>query len=502
MQNVTINTDQVRVLVKNHVRNTLAYIEETHMLPDNSRTIKDVDDELISNEEFARELTNSLRLGNPNLVNYSASRLASDANVVIGDEVTQKYFNKELTKAHISLIKHHNKLLNGDCSLDDDSMTGLGLDRSTLIISNAWLLYIEHRNSNKDSKLRKDAMDSQRAIITLFIEVVGDKDISLLSLADIEYYLNTMQKLPKKRNTSKAYKSKTIKELLALDLPECECVGWKRRSDSFNAVKKFLDWCENERRAYIPFNPANNDELKVVKGSVLSYAPFEVEDLVNIFTHEEYVGGRFKRSWQFWAPLIAAYSGARQTEISQLYVSDIVLVDNIWVFNINEIGEGKKIKNANAKRLIPVHSVLLELGLLKYVKSLKIKGRDRLFPELNLGVKGWGHEISKWFNGDNRNRKGFKKQVKLSDTDPLMSNLNGNKVFHSFRKSAITSSMGNSAAPHPKHFQVFGHEKGALLGQSNPYVRLTTKELQSAIESIDYGINHDALKGQWMRFVS
>ena len=289
---------------------------------------------------------------------------------------------------------------------------------------------------------------------------------------------------------------------MAFDLPESGCVGWKRRSDSFNVVRRFLDWCANERRAYIPSNPANNDELKVTKGKVSSYAPFEVDDLRKIFTHQDYVDGRFKRSWQFWTPLIASYSGARQTEISQLYISDIILVDNIWVFNINDNGKGKKIKNSNARRLIPIHSVLIGLGLLEYVHALKASGKDRLFPELSLGVKGWGHEVSKWFNGDNKNRKGFKKQIELSDTDPLMSNLNGNKVFHSFRKSAITSSMGNSITPHPKHFQVFGHEKGLLLGQSNPYVRLTTKELQSAIESIDYGISHDVLKGQWVRFVS
>lgn len=501
MQNVTINTDQVRVLVKNHVRNTLAYIEETHLLPDDSRTIADVDDEISSNDALIRELNNSLRLGNPKLVGYSASKLALDANIVVSGAM-YKHFNKELTMAHIKLIKHHNKLLSGDCGLDDDLISGLGVDRGGVVISEAWSRYVEHRNSNRDSQLRKDAMDNQAAIISLFIEIVGDKDVSLISLADIEVYLSVMQKLPKRRKTSKSYQHKSIKELLALDLHESGCVGWKRRSDSFNVVRRFLDWCANERRAYIPLNPANNDELKVAKGKVLSYAPFEVDDLMKIFTHQDYVGGRFKYSWQFWVPLIAAYSGARQTEISQLFISDIILVDDIWVFNINDDGKGKKIKNSNARRLIPIHSVLIGLGVLEYAHALRANGVDRLFPELSLGVKGWGHEVSKWFNGDNKNRKGFKKQIELSDIDPLMSNLNGNKVFHSFRKSAITSSMGNSVTPHPKHFQVFGHEKGLLLGQSNPYVRLTTKELQSAIESIDYGLSHDALKGQWRRFVS
>ena len=201
MRNVSINTDQVRVLVKNHVRNVLAHIEEEHLLPDSSRTIKDVDDEIASNDRLIRELTNSLRLGDPKFVSHSASKLASDAHVVVNDELTQRHLNKELTMAHIALINHHNKLLNGDCGLDDDLIVGLGLDRDSLIISRAWSLYIEHRNSNRDSQLRKDAMDNQRAIIALFIEIIGDKDVSLLSLADVEYYLGVMQKLPKYINT-------------------------------------------------------------------------------------------------------------------------------------------------------------------------------------------------------------------------------------------------------------------------------------------------------------
>ncbi len=502
MQNVSINTDQVRVLVKNHVRNSIGYIEAQHLSPDCFRVIEDVDNEILSNNELIQKLKNSLRMGNPQLVNHSANSLVANANVFIGDEFTSQYLKKELTKAHINLINHQNKLLNGDCELDDESVVEVSVSSVGLIVSKVWQLYVEHQHNNIESRLKEASLDNQTAIIELFIEIVGDKDVSLLSLEDIEHYLNTLQKIPKRRNASKLYKNQTIKELLSLNLPEQDCLGWKRRGDSFNVVRKLLDWCANERRKYISSNPASNDELKVRKGSTSSYAIYTDDDLCRIFNHQDYVDAKLKRSWQFWTPLIAAYSGARQTEVAQLLVSDIVSVEGVWVFSINDNGEGKKLKNFNAKRLIPIHSTLIELGLLSYTDAIKARGESRLFPELNLGVKGWGHEVSKWFNGDNKNRKGFKKQVKLGDDDSILRNLTGNKVFHSFRKSAITSSMRNSSSPHPKHFQVFGHEKGLLLGQSNPYVKLAIDELKSAIESIDYGINHDALKGQWVRFVS
>jgi hypothetical protein len=502
MQNVSINTDQVRILVKNHVRKSIGYIEAEHLSSDYFRVIEDVDDEISSNDELILKLKNSIRVGRPQLVNHSVSKLIADANVVAGDELTLQYFKKELTKAHINLIKHQNKLLSGDFELDDESVAEVGISSVCWILSEVWAQYLSHKHMNRGSRLKKDALDNQTAIVELFIEIVGDKDVSLVSLEDVESYLNTLQKIPKRRKVSKLYKNKAIKELLALNLPEEDCLGWKRREASLNVVRNLLDWCANERRKYIPSNPARNDELNVCKGETLSYAIYTDDDLYRIFHHRDYVDAKHKRSWQFWTPLIAVYSGARQTEIAQLLIADIVSVEGVWAFSINDKGEGKKLKNTNAKRLIPIHSALIKLGLLEYVDAVKANDGSRLFPELNLGVKGWGHEISKWFNGDNKNREGFKKRVKLSDDDSLLNDLDGKKVFHSFRKSAITSSMRNSAFPHPKHFQVFGHEKGLLLGQSTPYVKLTIEELKSAIESIDYGINHDALKGQWVRFVS
>jgi integrase len=49
--------------------------------------------------------------------------------------------------------------------------------------------------------------------------------------------------------------------------------------------------------------------------------------------------------------------------------------------------------------MVPVHSKLIELGLLEYVERTKQAGKLRLFPELTYDPKNkWGRQLSRWFN--------------------------------------------------------------------------------------------------------
>ena len=66
--------------------------------------------------------------------------------------------------------------------------------------------------------------------------------------------------------------------------------------------------------------------------------------------------------------MIAAYSGMRINEIVQLRARDIVQHNNVLCFSINR-DDGKSTKNINSIRLVPVHSKLIELGLMEFVKQ-------------------------------------------------------------------------------------------------------------------------------------
>lgn len=83
----------------------------------------------------------------------------------------------------------------------------------------------------------------------------------------------------------------------------------------------------------------------------------------------------------FWPTLIAAHAGLRMEEALQLKTCDIDSVDGIAVFRIQS-GEGQHLKSDAAKRIVPIHQNLIDLGFLAMVEEHRRRGREWLFPEI------------------------------------------------------------------------------------------------------------------------
>lgn len=91
--------------------------------------------------------------------------------------------------------------------------------------------------------------------------------------------------------------------------------------------------------------------------------------------------------------LIGRYSGIRQNEICQLYHNDVMKVDGVWCFRVDNLNSNQTIKTDSSRRFIPIHSQLLTLGLLDFINGRK----GHLFPELTLHLGSYGHYFSRWF---------------------------------------------------------------------------------------------------------
>jgi integrase len=83
----------------------------------------------------------------------------------------------------------------------------------------------------------------------------------------------------------------------------------------------------------------------------------------------------------FWPTLIAAHAGLRMEETLQLKTCDIDTVDGIAVFRIQS-GEGQHLKSKAAKRIIPIHRNLIDLGFLIMVQEQRDRGQEWLFPDI------------------------------------------------------------------------------------------------------------------------
>jgi integrase len=102
----------------------------------------------------------------------------------------------------------------------------------------------------------------------------------------------------------------------------------------------------------------------------------------------------------YWIPVIAAYTGARASEIAQLLVDDLIVIDGIQCFRIAVTNSAtQSLKNEPSKRNIPIHPELVRLGLLDYRAAIGGLGAVRLFPALGVSqVNGAGGGLSTWFS--------------------------------------------------------------------------------------------------------
>lgn len=125
---------------------------------------------------------------------------------------------------------------------------------------------------------------------------------------------------------------------------------------------------------------------------------YEWTELVTLFSQPEFKALRHSTGRPgnalFWLPLIAAYTGARREEISQLYVCDLRQdATGHWFIRIDDDKPDKSVKTEGSRRDVPLHDDLLELGILELVN-----GKDqesRLFPQLIKVSDGFAGIVSK-----------------------------------------------------------------------------------------------------------
>lgn len=171
------------------------------------------------------------------------------------------------------------------------------------------------------------------------------------------------------------------------------------------------------------------------------YKPFTNEELTRIF-HPQFLS-QAERPADFWAPLLGLFTGARLNELCQLDIQDIQQQDGIWAIHFIDDAPDKSLKTAAARRWVPIHPTLLELGFLHYVNDAAqcLDGR-KLFPYLSHSkLDGYASTPSeRWGNYLDT----------ISITDPQ-------KVFHSFRSTA-NDRLKQNGVPEESRCQFVGHE--------------------------------------------
>jgi integrase len=343
----------------------------------------------------------------------------------------------------------------------------------------------------------------------LFIDLMKDPYLRDISDDTIHQYANLLRRMP--ANIYQHGRKMPTKPTAFEQIEDAEKRNLERKSD--DTVKGHVDklsqvFAYGVEKAMLRMNPAKGykkptgtSAIKTPRAQDERYA-FNEEELQTIFSQSWFANGKGKlsrngdtafRPYHYWLPLLGLLCGGRRNELAQLYLDDLKEAEKnpgIWYVDFNldqpdkldlddpDIEPDKTLKTVNAIRIVPLHSKLIDLGFIDYVKALRNAGYERLFPELKGDpTRGYGKPAGKWFN---------EKFLGLS----LGFKRDGTKVFHSLRHSFLTATERTEATEHALA-QIAGHSRGKTQSFKRYVKDRTAKELQPTIELVSF----DALTG-------
>ena len=279
--------------------------------------------------------------------------------------------------------------------------------------------------------------DENLAVYKLCMDIIGDIPIIEIGEEQALTYFETMQKLPSNMNKMPAYKGKTIAEIIALKPTP---MATRTINKSLERISSLFKYAVSKPKYDLRYNPFSGRSLDESDGQ--KREPFTNEELARLFGAAEHAQRQYTTAYSYWLPLMGLLTGARLNELCQLHLSDFEEVGGIYCINIKDAEEGQRLKNKGAKRLVPIHDKLIEVGLIRYIDRLRAQGHDRLFPTLQLTDEGYGKMPSRWFGR-------FKERCGIMAKQT--------KVFHSFRHTFI-SSLLDIEVPENAIAPIVGHE--------------------------------------------
>lgn len=310
--------------------------------------------------------------------------------------------------------------------------------------------------------------DTQRLVTSvkklLFLYFNEDTPVHKITRDNLLEFREILYKVPTKLAQKSRYKDKSLSQILKLGEKD-DKLSEPTIQKYMIRVIQFFNYCFDS--GYIGKSITAKMNVKIdidpSERAVLPYEASEARNIFEIVTNIKQSGkspsSRIEASELYYVTMIAAYSGMRIKEITQLHKEDIVLKDGIYCFNINT-NDGKTTKTKNSIRFVPIHSKLIDLGLLEYVNSKK---NGNIFKVSNKDFS----EI-------------FRSQIQRKFIDK-----DSKKTFYSFRHYFIDYLVQREVEAN-LIAQIVGHEKQYKI-LLNTYAKpINANTLKSKVEMVSY----------------
>ena len=345
------------------------------------------------------------------------------------------------------------------------SLRGGKSSRSFMEVYKAWV-------SEKGAKWSSTTEANYATGADLFVKVCGDLPVTEIEKRHVRKVRDIADNLPKPWRTDEAMKQRKPEDLAADETITGPRISEETVNRYLNVVRGALKFAVEEEE--IEANPAEGVRSQQETTDERSREPWSVEQLNALFKAEEFQ--KPKKDWTHkqWLPLVALFSGARQSELVKLRTEDIREIGGVLCIDIVDRGGRERLKNKASARPVPVHSQLVKLGFKKYVERVKERGEERLWPEYSVPAKGaYGKVYSQEFAR-------MRQRCGVDGVD-----------FHGIRHT-VRDALREAGVPVDRAEALGGWSASA--GTSSIYGRgFTTKALQKEIAKVRYqglGLSH------------
>jgi len=341
--------------------------------------------------------------------------------------------------------------------------------------------YIEDQIRRGD--WRQQTGNQAHATYRLFEQICGNKPVNQYTRADAAQFRTTAERMPSDYGKAASYKNFTPEDIIRAyeklpDERKQPLLTQKTIKRHFSALSAM--WSEAIATGKATENIFSGFRFAAVKRAVDEREQWSGTELKALFGSPVWSGclsaGRRSQPGQqiirddkFWIPLITLFSGMRLEEICQLRTDDIREENGTPFFDIND-RPPRQLKNKNAVRKVPIHSELIRMGFLTYIKTLG-KGSQPVFPALKPGGADdkLGHGFTKWFTRYRQDIGVYRK----------------NLDFHSLRHTATTLMHQADVST-----LVIDHLTGhSTPGETARYTKGSSlQQLAAAIEAIKSGL--------------
>lgn len=339
---------------------------------------------------------------------------------------------------------------------------------SSPLISEVIVSYVDEKITGERWDIK--TKQQNESALALMVEILGDQPVSNITHQHMLGVRDTLKRLPP--NRSKFYPDKSIEAVLRLK--NIKPMSIITINNILTRMSSFWHWAEIHE--YVERSPSRNLSMPTSKRADEERSIYTVKEIQLLLDAVAEKSRPASHPERVWITLIAMHSGMRPNEIAQLYLDDVVTENGVLCFRVNDTHNDQKVKNKRARRLVPVHPLLLEFGFERYVKAVSHNRTHRLFAKLRHHRDGYLAYFGRWMQDLNR-------EVVTKDKT---------KTFYSLRHNFITA-MKNAQVDFTLIAELVGHTvPGETLGRYGK--AMNPKVLSSALSQLKYEVDFTKIR--------